>query len=327
MKSLITKLFFLLLLFGQSVSAFEVQGFVYDNSGDPLPDALVKVIDKQRNVLGRDYTDRHGFYTIKNLPDGTFDVQVQKSGLKPYIQEITFIQVQTRDLHFNYSDIYFSNKVTHADLSEFYMPLTYQVSPGVLKNIRKGEEAIQKGKFDKAIKRFEKAIDSDPEFSRSYCGLASAYLKSGNTEKAIEYYLKAIELNPLDPEPNSLLGSHYMATDDFPNAVKYLEMAVERDARLPDNQFLLGEAYYLQENYEDAEQALVRGILINPRVEDRIRLMLGNIYMNLGRLTDARDQLSRYVRNNPYARDVDIIKARIRELDARSKLYNMPDMK
>ena len=98
------------------------------------------------------------------------------------------------------------------------------------------------------------------------------------------------------------------------------------DPSRAENHFLYGEALYWLNSKEDAERELIQGLMIQPRQSGDARILLSNIFIEQSRLTDAREMLGSYLRENPFAEDKKEIKKRLKELDQRISLYNLPPM-
>ena len=56
---------------------------------------------------------------------------------------------------------------------------------------------MEADRYKEARAAFEIALELDPKYPGSHCGLAVAAFRSGETDRAIMYYRKAIELEPL----------------------------------------------------------------------------------------------------------------------------------
>jgi carboxypeptidase family protein len=59
-----------------------ITGTVVDSSGAVVPNATVTVINSATNALRSAVTDEGGFYTVTNLPVGTYTVTVERQGFK-----------------------------------------------------------------------------------------------------------------------------------------------------------------------------------------------------------------------------------------------------
>src|ERR1041384_8667360 len=67
--------------FGQTVVG-RISGTVQDPNGASIPNASVKVINNANNSERTVTTDENGFYTITNLPVGTYTIEAERKGYK-----------------------------------------------------------------------------------------------------------------------------------------------------------------------------------------------------------------------------------------------------
>src|ERR1044072_7150953 len=67
--------------FGQTIFG-RISGTVVDSSGAVVPGATVTVINNANNATRNAVTDDSGFYTVTNLPVGTYTVMVERQGFK-----------------------------------------------------------------------------------------------------------------------------------------------------------------------------------------------------------------------------------------------------
>ena len=79
-----------------------------------------------------------------------------------------------------------------------------QVSEGdratALRYFHQGNEAMLDGHYRIAIRRYTRAVESDPTSADSYYNLGLAQYNAGLTDDAVQSYLKALELRPEFPE-------------------------------------------------------------------------------------------------------------------------------
>ena len=58
-----------------------------DETGAVVPKATVTVTNTSTGLSRQATTDDAGYYSIPNLPEGTYDLSVTASGFKPYTQK------------------------------------------------------------------------------------------------------------------------------------------------------------------------------------------------------------------------------------------------
>ena len=80
---------------GQATSG-RISGTVTDSSGAVIPNAAVTVTNGATNLVRTTQTDDSGFYTVTNLPVGTYSVQVERTGFKKANQTDNALTADTR---------------------------------------------------------------------------------------------------------------------------------------------------------------------------------------------------------------------------------------
>ena len=66
--------------FGQTVVG-RISGTVQDSNGASVPNASVKVINNANNSERTVTSDENGFYTVTNLPVGTYTIEAEQKGI------------------------------------------------------------------------------------------------------------------------------------------------------------------------------------------------------------------------------------------------------
>ncbi len=146
--------------------------------------------------------------------------------------------------------------------------------------------AIQKREqyLDMAIEQFEKAIKTDPNFSKALGNLGIAYANKGEYKKAIETYYEAIITyeEELKKEPKirdefakvyhnlgvayeyNNKGIRYGEGYDREKAISAYRNAIELNENYADSYFNLGVIYYRQKDFPKAKEYFEKVLSINP---------------------------------------------------------------
>ena len=147
-----------------------------------------------------------------------------------------------------------------------------------------GNVLLGTGKYEEAVKQYQRALEIDPNSDYVLGQLADAYQKLGNPAAAESAYKKAISLRPNYWAVYSGLGAIYAGQARYPEAAEMFKKVVEL---APDNYSgysNLGAIYLLQGHYEDAISHLKRSIELRPSA---------NAYSNLGTAYFALRQFSK----------------------------------
>lgn len=106
-----------------------------------------------------------------------------------------------------------------------------------------GMSFLEKGKTDKAIKNFEKAIKSKTSFYMAYYRLGEIYIDKKDFEK-VEYMLKkVVEINPNFLPVHLDLGELYLEIKQNTSAINSFEKVIELDPNYFAAHYNLGHLY------------------------------------------------------------------------------------
>lgn len=72
-----------------------ISGQITDQSGNPLPDAVIRILDQNQNVVGSGAADLNGNYSIGNLAPGTYTVSASAPNYGTGLQGVSVLADQT----------------------------------------------------------------------------------------------------------------------------------------------------------------------------------------------------------------------------------------
>jgi len=108
------------------------------------------------------------------------------------------------------------------------------------------------GEYEKAIKKLEKACQTDANYPWSFYWCGCSYYYNGDYEKAIEKFERACELDNNEHDILYHCGQAYYKIGNYRKAIEKLERACELDDRDFSCFHLCGDAYYQIGEYEKA---------------------------------------------------------------------------
>jgi hypothetical protein len=73
-----------------------IQGTVTDPSGAPVPEASVKITQRQTGVVISSKTNATGYYLAENLDPGSYDISVNRAGFKTYQVQNIILDIATQ---------------------------------------------------------------------------------------------------------------------------------------------------------------------------------------------------------------------------------------
>ena len=118
--------------------------------------------------------------------------------------------------------------------------------------------------YSKAIERFTKAIEINPQLSIAYNNRGVAYRRQGDIDLAIQDYDRAIELNPYSARAYNNRGVAYRRQGNRNDAIQDFNKAIELNPDHARAYYSRGVAYRQQGNHNLAVQDFNKAIELNP---------------------------------------------------------------
>ena len=162
-----------------------------------------------------------------------------------------------------------------------------------------GEYLVLQDSIKKGIKQLKKAIEYNPEFSKSYLKISNAYLDKNNTDSAEVYLKRAINKNPDFVKGYRRLASLSQKVGNLEKAIKYFKKALNIDPQQPDVENALGVIYSSElEEHKKGIEHFKKALSINPDFA-LARNNLAGALSNLGKYDEMVDQLKKALDSNP----------------------------
>ena len=140
------------------------------------------------------------------------------------------------------------------------------------------------GRFEEAIKAYNKALEIDSKYSEPWHGLGNIYLDMHKYDDAINAYKNRIKLKPNSVNSWHGLGnvySHKNCKDCDIKALEAYKTAIDIDPSFSPAWNGLGNVYQHKEIYDEAITAFKKAIEIDPEFA-AARLSLASCYKKLG---------------------------------------------
>jgi serine/threonine-protein kinase len=141
------------------------------------------------------------------------------------------------------------------------------------------------GRYEDAVKQFERALDLDVTSDAAYRGLASSYASLGKMKEAEDAYRRAIEIRKDYWGGYSALGAFYSQAGRYDDAAAQFRHAIELAPENVRGYTNLGGVYYLQGKYQEAQPLFEKSLAIQPNY--RAYSNLGTLYFSQGRYAGA----------------------------------------
>ena len=165
-----------------------------------------------------------------------------------------------------------------------------------------GKAYYSKGRYflDLSIKYMKESLDDGYLADDSYKYLGLAYSELGLYDEGVKYFQKALEGNP-DDLLYLVLGQTYYKMNDDEDAENYLKKALSMTENFSSEQkirFLLGKIYLDRGDYETADEQY-RKILEKNKNSADAHYYLGEIYSKLNKKVKARAEWRKALEINP----------------------------
>ncbi len=170
-------------------------------------------------------------------------------------------------------------------------------------HILRGEEFLQKRKFQEAVMEFRAAIDIDEDSAEARWGLARSYENLGQFAETVEELRRVIDLTPDNLDAKVKLGN-YLLTFEPPQideTDKLLQDVFTRDANFIEGHILKASLLSTQGKPEpEVLTVLSHAISLNPnRTESYISL--SRFFIKTDKVKEAEDALKQGISVNPAA--------------------------
>jgi tetratricopeptide (TPR) repeat protein len=121
------------------------------------------------------------------------------------------------------------------------------------------------GKYNEAIKAFDKAIELNPRDAVAYNNRGAAYGQIGNYKQQIDDSNKAIELNPKVAVAYNNRGVAYGELGSYEQEIEDCSKAIEINPNLAVAYYHRGIAYYKLGNRKQAAKDKNKAYALNPK--------------------------------------------------------------
>lgn len=131
-----------------------------------------------------------------------------------------------------------------------------------LKLYYEGIDESKKENHQKAAKKYEKAVEIDPEFAFAWDNLGLCYRKLEKYDEAIEAYKKSLAIDPYGTMPLQNIAIVYQYKKQFSDAIRTYEQLAMLDDKNPEVYYGIGVIYATNLNdFEKSLENIVRRII------------------------------------------------------------------
>ena len=169
------------------------------------------------------------------------------------------------------------------------------------KHLARGEEYLQKRKFQEAVMEFRAAADIDKNSADAHWGLARSYENLGQFYETVEELRTVAELAPDNLEAKTKLGSYFLASQppNIDEAAKILEDIFARNPNFIEGHILKADLLAAQgKSEQEILDVLNHAISLNPNRTESY-LSLSRYFMKIKKQGEAETAIQKAISVNP----------------------------
>ena len=168
------------------------------------------------------------------------------------------------------------------------------------------------GEWDQAIRAYRNALALQPTYQLASTNLidalwqkANAHRQAGRSSEAITTYLELQKLQPEDTNITNLIGASYLKAQEYPAGIAafhkvHTALPTDKQARrnLIAAYLQYAQALRDQKAYTEASIQLQKALDLFP-TDINLRLILSQVYQQVGKYDQAREELARILEQEP----------------------------
>lgn len=305
----------------------EISGTVFGESGRPVADVYVELLNDTYSTVGRRRTDGSGRFGFNGLGEGRHKVKVLPYGTDylEQTQEVVLASVSATlgsGSDRQYVDIYLR-------LNERANAGPFAVAPGVVfaqdvpdgarRLYQEGVRYLREKKEKDGLASLKSAIEAFPTYYQALDRLGAEYALRGATDRsyyeaALILLTKAAEINRSSCSTFFGLGLTQYQLGMTAQSIESLKRATELYSKAPAPYLWLGKALRRASTLDQAEEALKRADLLSKGKAAEVHWQLAGLYTEQKRYKEAADELELFLKADPKAADAEKIREVIKQL-------------
>ena len=298
-----------------------ISGHVSNDQRAPLADVRVELLNEVDSVIRTVKTDGSGLFVFRKLSDGTFQVRVQTAGTN-YISQTKRVDLARPHgfgAAFEELDFILTTDRNNSSTAKPGVVFVQEVPEPARKQYQKGSELLEKSnKRQEAFAALKSAIDIFPQYFDALEMLGTEQVKDAQYEAAIPLLTKALEVNSRAFASCFALGVAQYNVKQLQPAIESFRRAVSLNEKSINANLWLGIALRQTSRLDEAETYLKRADLLAESKLPDAHWQLALLFNQVKRYKEAADELEKFLKVQPDARDVELIKKLIQRLRQQS---------
>jgi hypothetical protein len=298
-----------------------ISGHVSNDQRAPLADVRVELLNEVDSVIRTVKTDGSGLFVFRKLSDGTFQVRIQTAGTN-YVSQTKRVDLARPHgfgAAFEELDFVLTTVRNNSSTTKPGVVFVQEVPEPARKQYQKGSELLEKSnKRQEAFAALKSAIDIFPQYFDALEMLGTEQVKDAQYEAAIPLLTKALEVNSRAYASCFALGVAQFNVKQLQPAIESFRRAVSLNEKSINANLWLGIALRQTSRLDEAESSLKRADLLAESKLPEAHWQLALLFNQLKRFREAADELEKFLKVQPDARDVELIKKLIQRLRQQS---------
>lgn len=271
-----------------------LRGMVVDAQNKPVTGAKITMVQVDTNRKFETKTDNKGEWRQIGLAPGNYSVTAEKDKLTQTFE--VRVGLDTKEVNFSLQAGGAGGQMTAEQAKK-----EAERVEGIKTAFKEGAELTNAGKLDEAIVKFEQVLVAVPKCTECYINLGAIHSRKQDWAKAEEAFKKALELNPESVESYNGLANVYNAQKKFKEAQAMNAEATKRMGATGGNAESLynqGVIAWNANDFPKAQELFAAAIKADEKHAES-HFMLGQAYLNLGKLPEAAKEFETYIKVAP----------------------------
>lgn len=263
-------------------------------------------------VIGRQPIGNNGRYRFNNVRNGEYYLVVEFEGQEVARIPLILAQVSKTDIRKDITLEWRETAVARANPGAIAAD-TYKRDKANQPRIEKGQEAISKKDYGRAVMLLREAVEADPKDFEAWTELGTAYFANGDDAAAEAAYVRALEEKPTFAVALLNLGRLRIRQKNFEGAIEVLERTVEAHPKSAAANYFLGEAYLQIKKGSKGVVYLNEALRLDPTGMADAHLRLAALFNAAGLKDRAAAEYEQFLQKRPNHPEKDKLRRYISE--------------
>jgi Tfp pilus assembly protein PilF len=295
----------------------QIRGKIVDAENKPVEGAKVTLQAVSTNSKYELKTKKNGEYMQIGIPPGDYKITAEKDGLTA--MKNSHIGLDMTEVNLTLV----KGGAAGGEMSKEERAKAEARVAGIRAAFSEGATLSNAGKHDEAIAKFNEVLKEVPTCPECYIAIGASSAAKKDYPAAEAAYKKAVELDPKSIEAYNGLATIYNDQKKFTEAQAMSAEAMKHASAGgasggADTLYNAGVISWNANAFAKAQEQFTAAIAANPNHAES-HFMLGQVYLNLGKLPEAAKEFEAYTKiapNGPNAKDaaskVEMLKAYIK---------------